>query len=124
MENFRPDARVAQLPGLQQRAEFAICCLFRHSIRKRHGETVSPLQGRPTLDPSDEIDEIVQERGLDSRAHDEMALVVQGTPRRDAVVGARHERDACQAPHPPKEPQLLRLRPLSLYATVATVFGY
>jgi hypothetical protein len=124
VENFRSDAWVAQLPGLQQRAEFAIRRFFGYSIRERHGETVPPLEGRPTLDSSDEVDEIVQERGLDSRAHDEMPLVVQGTPRRYALVGARHERDACQTPHPPKEPQLLRLRPLSLYATVATVFGY
>jgi hypothetical protein len=124
VENFRSDARVAQLPGLQQRAEFAIRRLFGHSIRERHRETVSPLEGRPALDSSDEVDEIVQERGLDSRAHDELSFVVQGTPRRDPLVGARHERDACQTPHPPKEPQPLRLRPLSLYATVATVFGY
>jgi hypothetical protein len=53
-----------------------------------------------------------------------MPLVVQGTPRRDPLVDPRHERDARQTPHPPKEPQPLRLRPLSLYATVATVFGY
>jgi hypothetical protein len=50
-----------------------------------------------------------------------MPLVVEGTPRRDAPVGARHERDSCQAPRPPKEPQPLRLLPLSHYATVATV---
>ena len=121
MENFRSDARVAQLPGLEQRPEFAIRRLFGHSIRERHGETVPPLESRPTANPSDEIDQIVEEFGLDSRAHDEMAFVVQSTPRRDPLVGPRDERDACQAPHPPKEPQLLRLRPLSLYATV---FGY
>jgi hypothetical protein len=124
VKNFRSDAWVAQLPGLQQRAELAIRRLFGHSIRERHGETVPPLESRPTLNPPDEINEIVQEGGLDSRAHDEMTLVLQGTPRRYALVGARHERDACQTPHPPKEPQPLRLRPLSLYATVATVFGY
>jgi hypothetical protein len=110
-----------KLPGLHDRAQLSKRRVFRHAVRNGHGETVPPFESRPTPDPSDEVDEIFQERGLDPRAHDEMPFVVQSTPRRDPLVGRRNERDSGQAPRPPKEPQLLRLRPLSRYATV---FGY
>lgn len=110
-----------KLPGLQHRAQLSTRRIFRHAVRNGDGETVRSFQSRPAADTSDEVDEILQERGLDSRTDNQLPFGAWRTPRRHPLVGGGDERDACQAPRPPKEPQLLRLRPLSLYATV---FGY
>ena len=79
-----------KLPGLHHRAQLSKRRVCRHAVRNGDGKTVRSFQSRPAPDPSDEVDEIVQERGLDSRAHDELPFVVRSTPRRDPLVDRRY----------------------------------
>ena len=102
-----------KLPGLHHRAQLSKRRVFRHAVRNGDGETVRSFQSCPAADPADEVDEILQECGLDSRANDEMPFVIRSTPRRDPLVSRRYERNPGEGSCPPKEPLCLRFRPLS-----------
>jgi hypothetical protein len=111
MKDFRSDAGMTDFPGLEQGAQITVRGLFGHPCGDRHGEAVPPLQGRPAANMADEVDQVVHELRLNGRPHDQLPLLNPSTSRPDSPVHARNERDAGQAPHPPKEPYFLRLSP-------------
>jgi hypothetical protein len=111
MEDFRSDAGVTDFPGLEQGAQITVRRLFGHPCGDRDREAVPPLQGCPAANSADEVDQVVHELRLYGRAHDQLPLWNPSMSRRDPPVGGRNERDAGQAPHPPKEPYFLRLSP-------------
>ena len=102
---------MTDFPGLEQRAQITVRRILGHPGGDRDGEAVPPLQGRPAAYSADEVDQVVDELGLHRRPHDQLPLRNPTASRRDPLVGGRNDRNAGQAPHPPKEPFLLRLSP-------------
>jgi hypothetical protein len=60
------------------------------------------------VDPSDEVDEIAHDLGLDRSADEKPPVTAQRTPRRNPPIGGGDQGDPSQAPYPPKEPLSFR----------------